>query len=136
MNNPLFHTIILIAALAIVTLSRLVHIDIAGVYLFGIKWPIHCLLNHMFGIKCALCGITHSFAVTAHGNLAGAFEYHRIGPLLFAFTVMQIPYRIYALAISPRRINRKIKKTHMTFAVVVCVAMLINWFIYLGGRLI
>ncbi len=136
MNNPLFHTIILIAALAIVMLSRLVHVDVAGVYLLGIKWPIHCMLNHTFGIKCALCGITHSFAETAHGNLANAFEYHRIGPLLFAFTVLQIPYRIYALAISPRRINRKVKKMHMTFAVVVCVAMFINWLIYLGGRLI
>lgn len=136
MNNPLFHTIILTAALAIVIASRLVHVDIAGIYLFGINWPIHCMLNHTFGIKCALCGITHSFAETAHVNLATAFEYHRIGPLLFAFTVTQIPYRIYALAISPRRINRKVKKTHMIFAVVACVAMLINWLIYLGGRLI
>ena len=136
MNNPLFHTIVLAAALVIVAASRLVHVDVAGVYLFGIKWPIHCLLNHTFGIKCALCGLTHSFAETAHGNLIAAFEYHRIGPLLFAFTVMQIPYRVYALAISPRRISRKIKKSHLIFAVVVCVAMLINWFIYLGGRLI
>jgi hypothetical protein len=136
MNNPLFHTIILIAALAVVILSRLVQVDIAGIYLFGIKWPIHCMLNHTFGIKCALCGITHSFAETAHGNFARAFGYHAIGPFLFAFTVMQIPYRIYAIAISPRRIKRKFRKTHMFFAVAVCVAMLINWLIYLGGRLL
>jgi len=136
MNNPLFHTIILTVALAIVILSRLVHVDIAGVYLFGIKWPIHCMLNHTFGIKCALCGITHSFVETAHGNFANAFGYHATGPFLFAFTVMQIPYRIYAIAISPRRIKRKIRKTHMIFAVAVCVAMLINWLIYLGGRLL
>jgi hypothetical protein len=135
-KNPLFNTIILIIALAVITVSRLVHVDVAGVYLFGIKWPVHCVLNHTFGVKCAMCGLTHSFSEMAKGNAAKAIEYHAIGPALFAFTVFQIPYRIYAIAIHPRRVNRKLRQVHMVFGAIVCVALLITWLIYLGGTLL
>ena len=133
---PLFHTIILFVCMAIIAAARIFRIDVLGLYFFGLEWPMHCLLNSIFGVKCAFCGMTRSFIALANGDLTAAVQYHFLGPVFFAFTVFQIPYRIWALAISPKRINIKIRKAHNYFAVIILAAILVNWFIYLGGRLI
>jgi hypothetical protein len=72
----------------------------------------------------------------ARGDIGGAFGYHRLGPVLFAFIILQMPYRIWAIAISPRRINAKIRKAHTALIAVVIAAIFINWLVYLGGRLL
>ena len=82
MSN-LFNAIILFVCIAIMVGAFVFTLDEMGLYLFGLKWPLHCLLNHFFGIKCALCGMTRSFTAIAGGDLAGAFAYHRLGAVLF-----------------------------------------------------
>lgn len=136
MNFRSFHTVILVVCAAVVVGSSVFDADQLGLRLFGFKWPIHCALKHTLGVKCALCGITHSFCAMARGDIASAFGYHRLGPVLFAFIIFQIPYRIWAIAISPRRINAKIRKAHTALIAVVIAAIFINWLIYLGGRLL
>jgi hypothetical protein len=128
--------VILIISVAIVVGSHLLDIDQLGMQFFGLKWPIHCFLNHTFGIKCALCGITHSFCAMADGDFSSAVQYHHLGPLLFAFIILQLPYRIWAIVIKPRRINVKIRKAYIALIAVVITAIFINWLIYLGGRLL
>jgi len=49
---------------------------------------------------------------------------------------LQIAYRIYALAISPRRPNRKMMKCGLALGVLLLVAIFLNWFVYLGGLII
>ncbi len=128
--------VILIICVAILAGAFVFEVEELGLWLFGIKWPIHCFLYHTFGIKCALCGLSRSFCALADGDLLQAFQLHPLGPVLFFFTVFQVPYRLYALAIRPKRINAKMRKTHAIFAAVVLVAILINWLFYLGGRLL
>jgi len=128
--------VILVICVAIVVGSCLFDIDRVGLYLFGFKWPVHCFLNHTFGIKCALCGITHSLCAMANGNFSSAVQYHHLGPVLFSFIILQIPYRIWAIAVSPKRINVKIRKIHTALIAVVIIAIFINWLVYLGGRLV
>jgi len=70
-----------------------------------------------------------------HGRLAEAFGCHRLGPLLFCFILFQIPYRIFAIAIKPRK-RSLLKKANAYFAVAVGIAIIVNWLVYLGGRLI
>ena len=136
MNKPLFHAIILFVCIAIIAAARIFRIDVLGLYFFGLEWPMHCLLNSVFGVKCAFCGMTRSFVAVAHGDLTAALRYHFLGPVLFGFIVFQIPYRIWALAISPRQVNIKIRKAHNYFVVIILAAILVNWLTYLGGRLI
>lgn len=121
---------------ALVIGSSVFDADQLGVRLLGFRWPIHCALKHIFGIKCALCGITRSFCAMVDGDTVSAFGYHRIGPVLFAFIIFQIPYRIWAIAVSPRRINAKIRKAHIALIAVIVFAVFINWLVYLGGRLV
>ena len=128
--------VILIICVAILAGAFVFEVDQLGLWLLGFKWPIHCFLYHTFGIKCALCGLSRSFCALADGDLARSFGFHPLGPGLFLFTVFQVPYRLYAVAIRPRRIKAKARRAHAIFAVVVLVAILVNWLFYLGGRLL
>ena len=121
---------------AVVVGFRFIDADQLGMELFGFKWPLHCVLKHMFGVKCALCGITHSFCAMARGELASAFGYHRLGPVLFGFIIFEIVYRMWAIIISPKRVGVIIRKMHVGLIAVIIIAIFVNWVIYLGGRLV
>jgi hypothetical protein len=121
---------------ALVVGSSVFNPDQLGVRLFGFKWPMHCALKHTLGVKCALCGITHSFCAMANGDLSSAVQYHRLGPMLFGFIIFEIVYRMWAILISPKRVSLIMRKTHTGLIVVIAIAIFINWLIYLGGRLL
>jgi hypothetical protein len=59
--------------------------------------PQLCSLRRLTGYPCPGCGMTRSFIRLAHGDFAGAFRYHPIGPLFFLVVLMQIPYRWWRL---------------------------------------
>ena len=130
------HIIILLLCVAILTGSLLLQLNEGELYLFGFKWPHRCLLYETFGIKCALCGLTRSFCSLAHGNLRRALRLHNLGPLIFAFICFQIPYRIYALVIRPKKMNRKLTKINLSLTVMLFAAIFVNWLIYLGGLIL
>ncbi|MBE0535115.1 MAG: DUF2752 domain-containing protein [Phycisphaerae bacterium] len=132
----LINTTLLFVCIAVVVGAFAFTLDELGLYLFGFKWPLHCLANHLFGIRCAFCGMTRSFAEMAHGNVSAAFGFHHLGPAFFSFAVLQIPYRIWVLAISPKSVGRRLARVHAATAAIVLMAILTDWLIYLGGRLL
>jgi hypothetical protein len=97
---------------------------------------MHCVLYHTFGIKCAFCGMSRSFAAMADGDFQKAWHCHWLGTILFVFILIQIPYRIWSLVIYPKRPNKAIQKTLLLLSVVILIAIFVNWLFYLGGRLI
>ncbi len=103
-----------------------------GLRLLGIEWPVGCALYQNFGIKCALCGLTRSFSSIAKGDFSKAAQFHSLGPAFFVFVCLQIPYRINAL-LATHTENRKLRLTGIYLAAVLAGALLINWFVYLGG---
>lgn len=130
------HIIILFLCVAIVTASILLQFDEDGLSLFGLNWPVHCFLHNTFGVKCALCGLTRSFCSLARGNLPASLRFHFLGPLIFAFICLQIPYRIWALSILPAQINTRLTKVNSALALTLTIAVFVNWFIYLGGLIL
>jgi len=94
------------------------------------------MLRHTFGVKCALCGMTHSLCATARGELASAFAYHPLGPVLFGFIIFEIAYRMWAIVVSPKRVGWLIKKLHTGLIGLIVFAIFVNWVLYLGGRLL
>jgi hypothetical protein len=127
------HIIILIVCVVVLTASFLFEANDTELYLFGFKWPMQCFLHRTFDIKCSLCGLTRSFNSLAHGNLQRAAGFHILGPAMFAFICLQIPYRIYALKIHPGKMNGKLIKINTTLTIMLLAAIFINWLIYLGG---
>ncbi|MHC4693265.1 MAG: DUF2752 domain-containing protein, partial [Planctomycetota bacterium] len=93
-------------------------------------------LYETVGIKCALCGLTRSFCSLAHGNWQKSIKFHVLGPIIFAFTCFQIPYRIYGVIIYPRTINRRLIKINLSLTVAISILVLVNWFVYIGGLII
>jgi hypothetical protein len=130
------HILILLLCAAIAVGSLLFEFTDGRLYLFGFKWPHRCPLYETIGVKCALCGLTRSLCLLAHGDLRHSLKFHALGPAIFAFTCLQIPYRIYALAIRPKTVSRKLTRINLSLTVILFVAILVNWLIYLGGLIL
>jgi hypothetical protein len=134
-REEVFHLIVLVLCGLAAIMSLLLHQDGNGLRLFGIQWPVSCALYENFGIKCALCGLTRSFCAMAAGELFEAVHFHPCGPAIFVFVCLQIPYRIYALWVS-REVNGVLRRIGIYVSVGLAGGLLINWFVYLGGRIL
>lgn len=128
-----YHLIVLLACVAVLAASFILQPSGDGLSLSGLRWPFHCWLHETLDIDCALCGMSRSFCSLAHGDVEASLEFHRLGPFLFGFFCLQIPYRLYALAACPGSINRVVTETHVGVAVVLCVAIACHWLVYLEG---
>src|SRR5215472_5236969 len=47
-----------------------------------------CAFKNVTGLPCPGCGLTHSFCSLVRGQLARAFDYNMLGPLVFLCFVM------------------------------------------------
>jgi hypothetical protein len=108
-------------------------VDDGRLTLFGYHPPSTCALRSILGVKCAFCGMTRSVCATAHGQLKSAFGMHPLGPPLFLFVLLQIPYRIYAIVVSPRPANALPAKAGRILFAALLAAIMVNWLVYLGG---
>ena len=57
--------------------------------------PQVCMSRTLLHVDCPGCGLTRSFIAMAHGDLAAAWHFHRVGVLLSLLTAAQVPYRVY-----------------------------------------
>lgn len=68
----------------------------------GLWVGIPCVFNKLTHLPCLTCGLTRSFAQTAHGNISGALEYHLLGPALFFLVFALAAYLLVALCTGRR----------------------------------
>lgn len=80
-----------------------------------------CPLKLFFGIPCPLCGITRAFFALFSGDIAGAFYYHPLWPLILVAIILFI---LNALGII------RITKLWMNTGAVVLSILLLACFIY------
>lgn len=59
--------------------------------------PPMCFSRTAFDIPCPGCGLTRSFVHLAHLEWDAAWRMHRLGWLLFATVLLQLPYRLHAV---------------------------------------
>ena len=126
-----YHLIVLLVCTAVLIASVALRPQGQGLSLLGYRWPFYCWLHETLGVNCALCGMSRSFCSLAHGDLEASFGFHPLGPFLFAMFLLQILYRLYAVAILPRAIDRRLAQVHIRLVVLVCAAIMCNWFVYL-----
>lgn len=134
--RKLYHLVILVGCVTVLAASFILQPHEDGLSLFGLGWPFSCWLHETFGVNCALCGMSRSFCSLAHGDWRAGLAFHGLGPALFAFFCLQIPYRAYALAIHPGTLGAGWVKAHAAMAALLCAAIMCHWFVYLEGLIV
>lgn len=81
--------------------------------------PFYALTGH----PCPFCGGTRSYAAMWRGDIAAAFRYHPLGPLLFFATFGAVGYAAWTLA-SGRRLSVRVPSA---IWVVAGLALSLSW---------
>jgi hypothetical protein len=94
--------------------------------------PPLCMSYQWFNVRCPGCGLTRCFIHLAHGDWHAAYQVHRVGWVLFAATLLQIPYRILCLRWSRCQLPAWASKWFGYFLVALLignwlVGMLLGW---------
>jgi hypothetical protein len=87
--------------------------------------PQSCVARTLLGFNCPGCGLTRSFIHLAEGDWASSWRSHRLGGLMAAALIFQVPYRLLAL----RRPDRPLIPTRWQgWLGLLLIALLIgNW---------
>ncbi len=95
------HRQVLAASLVVMSLAfALVEVPegrVAVRGLTGYPLPQSCVSRTLFGLKCPGCGLTRSFIHLAEGDWTASWRCHRLGGLMAAVLIFQVPYRLLAL---------------------------------------
>ena len=130
---------VLALCVGMVLLSRCLCVDGAGRVSYGsgggCSVPTSCLFKALCGLDCPSCGMTRSFVALAHANLRAAWRYNRVGPALFIFVLLQIPYRALRLLSPGLRLRTAQLDGKITLACMgaLTLFLLVNWCVYLFG---
>ena len=68
-----------------------------------------------------------------YGWIGPSLRFQHLGLALFALVLFHVPYRAAAILIHPGKLNAGLVKIHIGVCVLLMVALLVNWTIYLGG---
>lgn len=93
--------------------------------------PHLCMSRSMFGVTCPGCGLTRSFVHLAHGDWQASWRAHRLGWLMAAVVLFQLPYRAWMLA---GRRDALPPRVVQLFAAIVVALLIINWGLSLFER--
>jgi hypothetical protein len=124
------HWATLAAALAIIAASFLLRLHNSE--RIAIKWlnvdlPPLCGSRAIFDIACPGCGLTRSFVSLAAGDVHASLQFHRLGWLLAAAVVGQIPYRIFVLRELRFGIVQRVWP--IWFGGTLTAALIVNWLV-------
>ena len=94
----------------------------------NIQLPSVCQFKNVTGLDCPGCGLTRAFVSIAHGRIAEAWQYNGASLLVFAFVLMQIPYRaIQIWRIRSGREELHMPRTTNAILFIVAGAMFVQW---------
>jgi hypothetical protein len=125
------HREVLVVACAVVVLAFvLVEIPGGRVAVRGfpqLALPSACVSRTLLGLRCPGCGLTRSIIHLARGDWRASWQDHRLGGIIAALTVAQIPYRLLAL----RRPDRSLIPPRLLFLIsYLLIGLLIgNWLV-------
>jgi Protein of unknown function (DUF2752) len=103
--------------------------------LTGYPLPTACASRSLLGIRCPGCGLTRSFIHLSEGDWRASWRSHRLGGLLAAVVLWQIPCRLLALLRSSPPTIPACWRSAIVVAIV--VLLIVNWLAdVVTGRLV
>lgn len=130
------HLLILVACSVIVATAFMFPPDRIFAQQLGFRWHAYRLLDSFFGLRCASCTLARSFSACAQGQLGQAFTYDSLGPLIFLYLILQIPYRLWSLARYPNRIARRAIRIQAAYTAMIVGLIVVDWLLTLGRRVV
>jgi hypothetical protein len=130
-NDTRWHWTVLAGAMAVLVVGLLVDINANGaIFLRGlpsIEFPAICPLRRFFGIPCPTCGMTRSVVHLVQGRPSASFAAHRLGWLVLAVILFQLPYRAWCLT-GRRELSDRSHLTEFSLAAFLLLLVL-NWLV-------
>jgi hypothetical protein len=117
--------------LGVIAAAFILTVDDGTVHFVGVRLPMTCTLYEWFHIKCATCGMTRAFVYAAHGNLSAAADMNPMWPVAAAAFLIEIAYRVAALASWPSPLPKRLRIAHALLLIAAALAILCHWAIYL-----
>ncbi len=129
--HRLAHWVLLIVALVVVVAAFSLQVNDDGdrVALRNVPEvmvPPTCVSRSYLGVPCPGCGLTRSFIYLAHGDPLASLQSNRVGWLIAAAVLAQVPYRLHALYRPPRK-RPWLAFVSRWFPHVLLVALVGNW---------
>jgi ethanolamine transporter EutH len=115
--------VVVVLAPALQVLPDRQHVAIRGLARYPA--PHVCTSRTWLGVNCPGCGLTRSLVYLAHGDWRASLRAHRLGWMIGALVVFQLPYRVLQL----RRPDRPFFGPRACqFIVIAVIALLVgNW---------
>ncbi len=132
-SKRIYHWMALSACLAVLVASSILQPSASSLSLFGLRWPFHCWLHDLLGIRCALCGMSRSFCCLAHGDVQASLGFHPLGPAVFTVFCFEVLYRLWALVIHPTPVGKRLARLHFGLVALTGSAVFLHWLFYLRG---
>lgn len=98
---------------------------------YGLPLP-ECLFKNVTGYPCPTCGLTRSFHDTAHLDMHRAFDFHFLGPVLFAGLLLLFLKYLHEILLN-REIRIRLPMNKNRLPVLLFIAI---WMGYWLGRII
>ena len=130
------HGLILVVCLALVIAAFILPPDRVVAKRLGLRWHFYCFLDNFFGLKCASCTLARSFSACAQGQLQKAFKHDSLGTLIFLYLILQIPYRVWSLAKTPKRLPRSVTRIQAGYTVLIVALIIVDWLFILGRKVL
>jgi hypothetical protein len=122
------HLVVLTVCLSIIALALVLkpqgsHLQVGPATLPGL-----CVLKQTTGIPCPGCGLTRSVVSAVHGNWEASRSFHRLGPVVLVFVLLQVFYRLVWLGLPAFRSKLDRVGRILDLALLpLMVLMFINW---------
>lgn len=97
------HLVVLTVCLSIIALALVFKPKGSQLQVGPVTLPGICVLKQTTGIPCPGCGLTRSVVSAVHGNWAASRRFHRLGPVVLVFVLLQVLYRLIWLGLPALR---------------------------------
>ncbi len=127
-QNAASQLVVLTVCLSIIALALVLKPQGSQLQIGQVTLPGLCVLRQTTGIPCPGCGLTRSVVSAVHGNWKASRTFHRLGPVVLVFVLLQVLYRLAWLAVPPFRTNFGRVGRILDLALFpLMVLMFINW---------
>ncbi len=122
------HWVVLAACLAILLGALLLTPSNGQLRLGPITLPGLCMLRETTGIPCPGCGLTRSLVAAVRGDWSSSFAFHRLGPVVFVYLILQAAYRAVWIGVpAARRVSRPPGRLLDLSLIPLAVLIFLNW---------